>query len=166
MTSVNVTTSQTATATVKQKEVDFTARIVNHQKKNAQNKRLGDLGELWVLQQERKKLVTAGRKDIAEKVDHISMSQGDGAGYDILSYDEHGNEILIEVKATKGSLHSPFYITRNELERSIRDDEKYRLYRVYNFNLDTQRGELHIFEGSLLNLCVMPTEYQVLIASI
>jgi len=166
VTSVNVTTSQTATATVKQKEVDFTARIVNHQKKNAQNKRLGDLGELWVLQQERKRLITAGRKDLAEKVDHISMSQGDGAGYDILSYNEHGNEILIEVKATKGSLHSPFYITRNELERSIRDDEKYRLYRVYNFDVDRQHGKLHIFEGSLLNLCVMPTQYQIHIDSI
>ena len=139
---------------------------MNHQKKNAQNKRLGDLGELWVLQQERKRLVAEGRKDLSEKVDHISMNQGDGAGYDILSYDKYGNEILIEVKATKGSLHSPFYITRNELERSIRDDEKYRLYRVYNFNVDTQHGQLHIFEGSLTNLCAVPTQYQVLLEAL
>ena len=164
--SLKVTTSNTATALVKKKEVDFTARIVNHQRKNAQNKRLGDLGELWVLQQERKRLVADGRKDLSEKVDHISMNQGDGAGYDILSFDKYGNEILIEVKATTGSLNSPFYITRNELERSICDNEKYRLYRVYHFNVDTQHGQLHIFEGSLTNLCAVPTQYQVLLEAL
>jgi len=161
LTSVKVTTSMTSKVSVKLREVDFTARIVNYQKKNAQNKRLGDLGELWVLEQERLKLIRAGRSDLSEKVEHTSMSRGDGAGFDILSFDDHGNEILIEVKATSGRLQSGFYITRNELERSIRDEFKYRLYRVYNFDLDSQHGNLHIFEGSLLNLCVMPTQYQV-----
>jgi len=159
----DTTTSMTSTASLKKKDVDFTSRIINHQTRNAENKRLGDLGELWVVEQERLRLINSGRSDLSLKVEHIAMSKGDGAGYDILSFDEQGNELLIEVKTTKGGLKSNFYITRNELERSIIEESKYRLYRVYDFDIEKQVGKIHIFKGSLTMLCQVPTQYQVYI---
>jgi len=159
----DTTTSMTSSASLKKKDVDFTARIINHQIKNAENKRLGDLGELWVVEQERLRLINSGRSDLSLKVEHIAMSKGDGAGYDILSFDEQGNELLIEVKTTKGGLMSNFYITRNELERSIIEESKYRLYRVYDFDIEKQVGKIHIFKGNLTSLCQVPTQYQVYI---
>jgi hypothetical protein len=160
---VDTTTSMTSSVSLKKKDVDFTARIINHQIKNAENKRLGDLGELWVVEQERLRLINSGRSDLSLKVEHIAMSKGDGAGYDILSFDEQGNELLIEVKTTKGGLKSNFYITRNELERSMIEESKYRLYRVYDFDIEKQMGKIHIFKGSLTSLCQVPTQYQVYI---
>ena len=51
-----------------------------------QNRKLGLAGELLVLEYERKNLIDAGRKDLAENVQHVSVEQGDGAGYDIRSF--------------------------------------------------------------------------------
>ena len=37
---------------------------------------------------------------LESKIEWVSQTQGDGAGYDIRSFDEAGNEIVIEVKTT------------------------------------------------------------------
>lgn len=55
-----------------------------------------------------------------------------GAGFDILSFDLKGREKQIEVKTTKGGIHTPFFLTRRELEAS-KDLDAWRLYRVYQF---------------------------------
>lgn len=105
--------------------LDFTPRSTNYIQNNIENKRIGDLGELWIVELERKKLENTGKIKLAQKVRHISKEEGDGHGYDIQSFDENGNEIFIEVKTTKGALNSTFFITRNELERSKIDSNKY-----------------------------------------
>lgn len=99
-------------------EVDFTPRTINHIQNNIENKRTGDLGELWVISEEKQKLLKANKPKLAKKVKHVAKDKGDGLGYDILSFDINGNEIYIEVKTTKGNIYSTFFITRNELERS------------------------------------------------
>jgi hypothetical protein len=58
--------------------------------KDALDKKLGNAGELAVLEQEIKHLVSIGRSDLADKVIHISEIEGDGAGYDIRSFDTEG----------------------------------------------------------------------------
>ncbi len=142
-------------------EIDFTPRTINHIQNNIENKRIGDLGELWVIDRERKKLEQASKSKLAKKVKHVAKEQGDGLGYDILSYDVNGNKIYIEVKTTKGNVNSTFYITRNELEKSRIEQDNYRLYRVYAFDDETENAELLIIKGDLSNLCEIPLTFKV-----
>jgi len=89
---------QSGEITIKETEVDFTPRIVNYIQNNIENKRIGDLGELWVVNREKQKLRKSNKPKLAEKVNHIAKNKGDGLGYDILSYDKDGNKLFIEVK--------------------------------------------------------------------
>jgi len=142
-------------------ELDFTPKTINFIQNGIENKRIGDLGELLVIEMEKQKLMTANKPKLAGKVKHVAKDKGDGLGYDILSYDIIGNEIFIEVKTTKGKVNSTFFITRNELERSIRERDNYYLYRIFNFNDKLNNGELLIIKGDLTNLCEVPLTYKV-----
>lgn len=141
--------------------INFKGRIVNYEQIEKENKRIGDLGEKWVIQRERNKLINAGLQNKIDKIKHISVEEGDGTGFDIKSFDEKGNEILIEVKTTTGNFNQTFYISRNELERSKNDSAKYYLYRVYDFNEKNNTASLKILKGNLESLCDFPTQYKV-----
>ena len=95
---------------------NFKPIIINHIQNNIDNKRIGDLGEIWVLKQEKESLKKNGKGELAEKVSHSAKNEGDGLGYDILSYNLNGEKKYIEVKTTKGRKNSTFFISRNELE--------------------------------------------------
>ena len=146
---------------VTEAKVDFTPRTINHIQNNIENKRIGDLGELWVISEEKQKLLKANKPKLAKKVKHVAKDKGDGLGYDVLSFDISGNEICIEVKTTKGNISSTFFITRNELERSKKERENFYLYRVFNFDEQTDNAELLIIKGDLTNLCKVPLTYKV-----
>lgn len=107
----------------------------------AKNKRLGLAGELFVLELEKQKLINAGRSELAEKVEHISQTQGDGAGYDIRSFSVTGEDYFVEVKTTQGGQSSSFFITPNELEFGKFNAKNYALIRVFNFRLDIGKGD-------------------------
>lgn len=143
-----------------QKEVELKAVHVDYEKEAAEQKKVGDAGERFVLQKERK-LVASYHLSPEKQVVHVSVVEGDGLGYDILSYDKHGNELYIEVKATQGTLHSTFYITANELKKSKECPEQYRLYRVFNLDIENETGEYRVHEGSLEEYCVSPVRYRV-----
>ena len=87
----------------------------DYAERDARNRGLGLKGELLVLEFEKAHLDTIGRKDLAELVRHVSVQEGDGAGYDILSFDDLGRKKYIEVKATSGGLSTDFFISPNEL---------------------------------------------------
>lgn len=97
------------------------------------NKALGDLGEEFALQYERHLLIGHDREDLAKRVRWVSKEDGDGAGYDIKSYEPNGREKFIEVKTTVGGNRTPFYISRNETDFSRETGDRYRLVRLYNF---------------------------------
>lgn len=97
------------------------------------NRRLGQLGEERALQSERLRLQSAGRPDLARKVVWVSQDLGDGAGYDILSFDTNGQERFLEVKTTTGHRLTPFYISRNEKAFSDQNADRFRIYRLYDF---------------------------------
>jgi len=141
--------------------IDFTPRIINHIQNNIENKRIGDLGERWVLNKEIEFLKKNGKSKLADKVKHIAKDQGDGLGFDILSFNLDGSEKYIEVKTTKGSLNSTFYVSRNELERSKIEKEKYFLYRVYAYNENTETANLLKIQGELTSICEIPMNYKV-----
>jgi len=97
------------------------------------NRKLGRDGEEMVFNFERQRLQQLDRSDLAKKVQWVSEELGDGAGYDILSFDAKGKERLLEVKTTVGADVTPFYITRNELSVAAERPDAFRLCRVFDF---------------------------------
>lgn len=71
----------------------------------------------------------------------VSDEDGDGAGYDISSYDMDGRQRLIEVKTTRGWERTPFHISRNELEVSREKPNAWCLMRLWNFERDPKAFE-------------------------
>ena len=80
-----------------------TSRIVNidYTKLNKAKKRIGDMGEDVVIMYETQRLKNSAHSDYADLIEHSSVIIGDGLGYDIVSYQEDGSKIYIEVKTTK-----------------------------------------------------------------
>jgi hypothetical protein len=99
----------------------------------ARNSALGQAGEQFVLDFERARLIAGDRPRLADRVEQVSLTRGDFEGFDILSFDVAGKEQLIEVKTTRYGEYTPFYVTRNELDRSREDSDRYHLYRVFGF---------------------------------
>lgn len=97
------------------------------------NRQLGRAGEEFVINLERERLTAVERSDLARKVRWVAMEDGDGAGYDVLSFDPDGRERLIEVKTTNGAAQTPFFLTRNEITVAAERSEHWRLYRVHLF---------------------------------
>lgn len=123
----------------------------------ARKQSLGLAGENFVMEFESRRLFAAGQKKLANKIEHVSQTQGDGLGYDILSFDENGKERLIEVKTTTFGKRTPFFITRNELSCSVHREEVFHLYRVFSFR---KKPKLFNLPGRLdRNLNLEPTQY-------
>ncbi|MEQ1929321.1 MAG: DUF3883 domain-containing protein [Parvularculaceae bacterium] len=100
--------------------------------RDARNRVLGLKGEERVVHMERARLMSQ-RPDLASKVRWVSQEDGDGAGFDILSFEPSGEERLIEVKTTTGHERTPFFITSNEYAVSKERPDNFRLVRVFNF---------------------------------
>lgn len=127
-----------------------TAARFDFPERDAANRRLGELGERFVLEVERKRLSVVGRDDLVKSVRWISKEVGDGAGYDIRSFDSSGGEVLVEVKTTNLHRRFPFIVTRNEVRVSEQIPESYRLYRVFHFTRDPH---FFVLPGALSQSC-------------
>jgi hypothetical protein len=110
--------------------------------RDARNRALGRRGEELALAFEQARLHDAGRSDLARKVDWISESIGDGAGYDILSFTEHGEERLLEVKTTVGYALTPFFLSANECALSEERPKNFRIFRLYDFAREPKAFEI------------------------
>jgi hypothetical protein len=97
------------------------------------NRALGRAGEEFVVDLERRRLSEANRPELARGVRWIAREEGDGAGYDVLSFDDLSQPRLIEVKTTNGSARTPFYLSRNECNVASEKRDQWRLYRVHLF---------------------------------
>ena len=119
---------------------------VDHAAREHACRRLGRSGEDMVLAYERQRLREADRPDLAEAVEHVSRTEGDGLGYDILSYTPDEAKKYIEVKTTNFDKTTSFLITDNEVAFSATKPEHYHLYRLFEFGsgpkLYTLRGPI------------------------
>lgn len=113
------------------------------------NTELGRKGEDIVVEYEKTILISKGREDLADKVYATREIAGNAERFDVISYDENGNEKYIEVKTTRGGLNNIFYISENEVEFSEKYKDKYYLYRIYNFNIKTMSADLKIIKGAI-----------------
>ena len=122
-----------------------------------ENSKLGEQGELFILNYERYRLSKAGKENLADKIEWVSKEQGDGLGFDILSRELDASDRYIEVKTTKMGELTPFYFSRNELEVSREKRSRYHLYRVYHF---AQKPAFFQKQGSFDDICsYSPTQF-------
>lgn len=109
------------------------ARKFDVAERDARNRNLGKAGEELVLRHERSRLRSERRDDLADKVRWTAVQDGDGAGYDIFSFESDGRERLIEVKTTNGWQRTPFHLTRNELAVADANRDHWHLIRLWDF---------------------------------
>jgi Protein NO VEIN, C-terminal len=122
----------------------------NYLEMEARNAALGFAGEQLVVRYEQERLSRAGQDRLASKIIHISATESDSSGFDILSYDTDGCERLIEVKTTRFGAVTPFFASRNEVELSDRRNANYQLYRLFKFS---EQPKLFMLPGSLKRTC-------------
>jgi hypothetical protein len=128
----------------------FSASHRDYLAQEARNRSLGRAGELFIMDIEARRLHAAGKKRLADKVEHVAATQGDGLGYDVHSYEDSGQDRLIEVKTTAFGEDTPFFVSRNELARSQHDAEIYHLYRVFDFR---QKPRVFSIDGRIDQWC-------------
>jgi len=134
------------------------ARKYDVAERDARNLALGRAGEERVLAHEHANLVANGRTDLAEGIRWVSHLDGDGAGYDIRSFDSDGGPRLIEVKTTNGWERTPFHITRNELAVAEARREDWRLVQLWNFAREPRAFELR--QPLEAHVALMATSFQ------
>ena len=120
------------------KEIEsIVSRFEHPAERDAKNRSLGRAGELLVYEYERRRLQAIGRKDLSDHVRWVTRNDGDGYGYDVLSFNGEGDEAdreqWLEVKTTNGSATTPFCISRRELHVSEQRPDAFRIFRLYDF---------------------------------
>jgi hypothetical protein len=124
----------------------------------SRNRSLGLAGEEFVLEFERQTLIAAGKRKLAERIEHVANTRGDGLGYDILSFDQTGRERLIEVKTTGLGIRTPFFASRREVTVSEQMADQFHLYRVFGFR---RSAKLFVVSGALSASCLLdPVQYK------
>ncbi|MEC9484826.1 MAG: DUF3883 domain-containing protein [Candidatus Izemoplasma sp.] len=130
-------------------------------KKAERDIKKGYFAEKLVEAYEKNYLISIGREDLANKVKWVAK-EADNFGYDILSFDENGNDKYIEVKGTTLGKSHPFDVSKNEVDTSIEKKDNYWIYRVYN--LDSNQPMFYKFNGSLEEECeLIPSSYKAYI---
>jgi thioredoxin reductase len=101
------------------------------------------------------------RPDLANQVQHTSVIEGDGAGYDIRSFALDGTPKYIEVKTTKDGPETDFYFTATEVAFSRLRPETFHLYRVYAYNERARKGGCYVVRGPVeQSFALVATQYR------
>lgn len=128
----------------------------------ARNIALGHAGEQLAVDFEVARLRSLRKPELAERVEWVSRTRGDGIGFDVLSFESSGEERFIEVKTTGFGKDTPFYLTRAELRFSVDYSEQFHLYRLFHFRKDPR---LFALNGRLDRTCTLdPTQFVARVA--
>lgn len=123
-------------------ELERLVRKFDPGERDFRNRALGKAGEEAVFHFERQRLEGCDRPDLAGKLRWVAQEDGDGAGYDIHSFEPDGRERLVEVKTTLGGRTTPFFLTRNENSLAEERTDAFRLLRVYSFAREARMFEI------------------------
>lgn len=136
---------------------DFVAR-------DAANRDLGRRGEEFVVEFERRRLHDGGQRELVKRIEWTAHVRGDGAGYDVQSFNPDGTPRLIEVKTTGPGKYFPFNVTMNEVRCSEARPREFHLYRVFNFGPDAR---MYMLPGAISHSCHFdPTQYRAFVQSV
>lgn len=139
-------------------ELERIARKYDPAVRDDRNRKLGLAGERRVYESEISRLVSEGRRDLAKKVCWVSQEMGDGAGYDILSFDREGAERFLEVKTTIGHKRTAFFLSRNERDFAEQAPNRFRIFRLYEWG---REPKAFLIKPPLENnLILEPTTYR------
>lgn len=154
-------TSSNVTAKIKG---DSNRSKPDYEKEARKLKKLGDRGEKIVMDLEKKRLNDEGRKDLAKKIERVSL-KSDALGYDILSFETDGTKRFIEVKATRSNVGSAnFFFTANELQ-TAQETDNYFIYMVYDVTSESPKvwAIKNPFNPENKNAVKTPINYRVTI---
>jgi hypothetical protein len=131
---------------------------------NKSRQETGLEGEQIVVMVEKYYLNSIGRQDLADKVRNIAREDGDGFGYDVLSFFENGTQKYIEVKSTKQNIYNPFYMSENELSFLKQNNSDAFIYRVL---VDKESPRLRVYSSSDIfnSHDITPSQYKVKLKS-
>lgn len=119
--------------------------------------KLGRDGEEAAFEHERKRLQKVNPSLAKLVLPHFKL--GNRLGYDMLSFDESGEPIYIEVKTSTDD--SPEYsLTKQEYQKAnkaIANGEKYLIYRFTNWGTDSQRMTIIDFKEQKENGEIWPS---------
>ena len=122
----------------------------NYLEEEAKNHSLGLAGEEFILRFEHERLWRAGKRALANRIEHVAKTKGDFLGFDILSFENNGRERLIEVKTTRFGALTRFFASSNEVEFSEFRKQEFHLYRLFNFD---KGPKFFVLIGSLRETC-------------
>lgn len=114
-------------------ELERMARKFDPALRDERNRKTGLAGEKRVFDSEVARLTAGGRSDLARRVEWTSQELGDGAGYDIRSFEVDGQERFLEVKTTVGHQRTPFYLSRVERDFAEEAGHRFRIFRLYEW---------------------------------
>lgn len=136
----------------------FSEIDIDYERLAREQKELGDAGESLVKQREIDFLNQRGMHELARRVDIVK----DGRGFDVVSFDEHGNEKFIEVKTTTGDRHTSFFLSQNEIDFMRLNKKKYCIYRVFQYDQEFNSGKCFSIGGDVESqLTMKPTQFRV-----
>lgn len=123
----------------------------------SRNRSLGAAGEDFVVAYEHHRLHSLGAKQLADRVERVSVTKGDGLGYDVVSFEPSGRERLIEVKTTAFGREAPFFVSKQELAVSKAEPDHFVLCRLFQFRQGPRMFELR---GAISDSCQLdPVSY-------
>ena len=128
---------------------DFLGKKVDFPENERKKKEVGEGGEDLIINMEKKALIDLGSPHLIKEIEHVSRTQGDGAGYDIKSITLNKEPKYIEVKTTVAGINTPFILTINELKFSEQYAKNYFLYRIYDYNIKNKTGKYYIITGDV-----------------
>lgn len=120
---------------------------------------LGRAGEEAVFEYERERLQKINPSLAKLVIPHFKL--GNRPGYDILSFDDLGKPLYIEVKTTTGD-DPDFNLTKQEYYRAVKvtaEDYCYLIYKYTNWGTDTQALKIYDFKEMKTSGNISPSTY-------
>lgn len=99
---------------------------------------------------------------MADRIEHVSCTQGDGLGYDIASFELDGAKRLLEVKTTNFGAMTPFFASMHKVVVSEEQAAHFHLYWVFKFR---DQPKVFVLSSSLRQNCILDAvQYRVTLA--
>ena len=82
-------------------------------------------------------------------------------GFDVQSFDENRKPKYIEVKTTIGNSLTPFDYTINEKIFAEQNNEAYFIYRLYNYDEESNSADFFMIKALDEEVLMRPTTFKV-----